>query len=230
MYYTFVYKEYIKEIFDINIELPSLYKKALDYNNLLMFYEKDTFNEKGTTNGGKVDVTISSNDAYPIIKSEGLLFPILLGETIKGILELAISHGLPDKREKAKYVLSKSDFKLAEMWDMRLGYCLWTIIEEGIENAGYDILEVGINFFLMEIAQLDCEEFNKTLQEIFGRTVRGKELITKICDNILYNKEKDDFDDYIRTKNDDLVQINDNEYFTSEELLSDSYDALEQTF
>ena len=222
MHYTNFISEYIKEIFSINAELPALYKKLLDYNNLLMFFEKDTFEKNHSTDGGKVDVTISSNDEYPAIKAEALLFPILVEETIKGILELAISHGLPKKIDKAKYVISKADFKLAELWDMRLGYCLWNLIEEEIEKSGYNLKDVGINFFLMKLSQMDCETFNSSLQEIFARTKAGKEIISDICEEIEYKKGKDDFDDYIQNKNDELVQINDsNGYFTPEELITD---------
>lgn len=224
IYYTNNIGNYIKELFDINPELPALYKKSLDYNNVLMFYEKDSLNDERSTNGGKVDVTISSNDEYPMVKSEGLLFPILVEETIKGLLELAISHGLPKNAEKAKYVISKSDFKLAELWDMRLGYSLWKLIEEEIEKSGYDILEVGINFFLMELAEMSCNEFNSSLQEIFGRTKRGQQIISDICDDILHDKEQDEFDEYMQTKNNSTIKINDDEYFQPEELITDAYD------
>lgn len=224
MYYMNYIGNYIKEVFEINSDLPSLYKKLIDYNNLLMYYEKDTLDYEKATDGGKVDVTISSDEEYPIIKAEGVLFPILVEETIKGILELAISHGLPENIEKAKYVISKSDFKLAELWDMRLGYALWSLIEEEFEECGLDILEVGVNFFLMELSEMDCGEFNKTLQEIFARTKRGKRLIVDIVDKISYNKEKDEFDDYIQTKNDDQIQITDNEFISSEELITDEYE------
>ena len=190
-----------------------------------MFYEKDTFNDKHSTNGGKVDVTISSNDTYPIIKSEGLLFPILVEETIKGLLELAISHGLPKNSEKAKYVIGKSDFKLAELWDMRLGYALWKLIEEEVEKCGFDMMEFGINFFLMELAEMDCETFNTSLQEIFAKTKKGKQIISEMVNNIIYHKEQDEFDDYIQNKNDELIQVNDDEYFTPEELMvNDSFE------
>ena len=196
MYYTNNIGSYVKQLFEIDSDLPSLYKKALDYNNVLMFYEKDTFNDKHSTNGGKVDVTISSNDTYPMIKAEGLLFPILVEETIKGLLELAISHGLPKNSQKAKYVIGKSDFKLAELWDMRLGYSLWKLIAEEVEECGYDMLEIGINFFLMELAEMNCETFNKSLQEIFAKTKRGKQIISEMVENIIYNKEQDEFDMY----------------------------------
>lgn len=223
MYYMNYIGNYIKEIFEINPDLPSLYKKMIDDNNLLLYISKDTLNTKETTDGGKVDVTISSKDEYPFIKAEGLLFPILFEETVKGILELAISHGLPNNVEKAKYVIGKADFKIAEVWDMRLGYALWKLIQDEISECGYDILEIGINFFLMELSQMDTEEFNSTLKEIFARTKKGKRNIDEIVQRITYNKDKDEFDDYIKTKNDSTIQINDDEYFTPEELITDNY-------
>lgn len=223
MYYMNYIGNYIKEIFEINPDLPSLYKKMIDDNNLLLYISKDTLNTKETTDGGKVDVTISSKDEYPIIKAEGLLFPILFEEIVKGILELAISHGLPNNVEKAKYVIGKADFKIAEVWDMRLGYALWKLIQDEISECGYDILEIGINFFLMELSQMDTEEFNSTLKEIFARTKKGKRNIDEIVQRITYNKDKDEFDDYIKTKNDSTIQINDDEYFTPEELITDNY-------
>lgn len=225
MYYTNNIGNYVKDIFNIDSDLPSLYKKALDYNNVLMFYEKDSLNQKHTTNGGKVDVIISSKDSYPTINVEGLLFPILVEETIKGLLELAISHGLPENLDKAKYVMGKSDFKLAELWDMRLGYCLWKLIAEEMEKCGYDMLEVGINFFLMELSEMSCDEFNHSLQEIFARTKKGKGILSDIAGKILYEKDEDEFDDYIQNKNNELVQINDShKYFTPEELITDEHE------
>ena len=120
--------------------------------------------------------------------------------------------------------MSKSDFKLAEMWDMRIGLALWTLIEEEVSDCGFDMLEVGMNFFLMELSQLDCDDFNKTLQEIFARTRKGKEILGDILEKITYNKEMDDFDNYVQTKNDSEVQLNDDDYFTSEELITDEYE------
>lgn len=223
MYYMNIIGDYIREVFEINSDLPSLYKKIIDYNNVLLYIEKDTFDKGKATDGGRVDVVVGSDQTYAKIKAQGLLFPILLEETIKGILELAISHGLPQNIEKAKYVIGKSDFKIAEVWDMRLGYALWSIIEEEADECGYDMEEVGVNYFLMELSEMGCDTFNKTLQEIFARTRKGKELLEDIFEHIMYNKEKDDFDDFIKTRNDSTVQINDDEYFSPEELITDDF-------
>lgn len=223
MYYMNIIGDYIREVFEINSDLPSLYKKIIDYNNVLLYIEKDTFDKGKATDGGRVDVVVCSDQTYAKIKAQGLLFPILLEETIKGILELAISHGLPQNIEKAKYVIGKSDFKIAEVWDMRLGYALWNIIEEEADECGYDMEEVGVNYFLMELSEMGCDTFNKTLQEIFAHTRKGKELLEDIFEHIMYNKEKDDFDDFIKTRNDSTVQINDDEYFSPEELITDDF-------
>jgi len=224
MYYMNYFKKYINELYEINADLPSLYKKIIDYNNILIYCEKDHINKENIGNAGKVDVVISSRDTYPSIKAEGILMPILLEETIKGLLELSISNGLPEDFEKAKYVISKSDFKLAEMWDMRIGYPLWKLIENGMKDCGYEMTEVGINFFLMQLSEMDYETLNNSLQEIFAKTKKGKEILSDIADEILYEKDKDEFDDYIRTKNDSTVQLNDDDCFDAEELLWDNDD------
>ena len=217
MYYSKNISSYISELFEIDDELPSLYKKIIRYNEILMFFEKDTIAEKdeSVTDGGKVDVVMNMPENMVSIKAEGIIFPVLLNETIKGILELAIAHGLPESRKKAEYVIKKSDFKLAELWDMRLGISLWSIIASQIEDM--DVIEP--NFFLMTLSELSVDKFNDCLCEIFGKTNRGKKILDNIIHKIRYEKDKDDFDDFIKQKNNDY-QIDDG-YYTSEELLTD---------
>lgn len=209
---------YIKDLFEINPDLPSNYKRIMAYNELLSYVEKDTINSKeDASDGGKVDVSLGDPNSAVSIKAEGVIFPILLEETIKGILELAISHGLPKNREKAMFVVGKSDFKLAELWDMRLGTVLWSIIDEQIDGDG-----VEPNFLLMELSKLPCDEFNDVLAEIFAKTRDGKEMLNDIVSQINYKKEKDDFDSYLST-NASKYQMND-EYYEPDELITDSKD------
>jgi len=181
-----------------------------------MFFEKDKLKEDNNTlEAGKVDVTMNMPQNMVKIESEGIIFPILLEETIKGILELAIAHGLPENREKAEYVIKKSDFKLAELWDMRLGSVLWEIVANQIEDL--DVVEP--NFILMTLAELPSEKFNDCLREIFGKTKRGERILKNIVSKIESEKDKDDFNDFMQHKNNGY-QIEDG-YFTSEELIAD---------
>lgn len=217
MYYASDVMYYISDVFKINDQLPSLYKRILQYNNILSFIEIPSLDKEKC--GGKVDVVISSKTESPLIKSEAVLFPILIEETIKGILELAVSHGLPKERSKAEYVIKKADFRLAEVWDMKLGYTLWSIIEKQIAEMGFQTIDIGINFILMEIAEMDCEKFNEVLQEIFASTKRGSEYLYDIIDKINIGREKEEFDEYIKTMN--TNNSTDDTYFTAEELIMD---------
>ena len=43
-----------------------------------------------------------------------------------------------------------------------------------------------------------------------------------MVDEIMNNKEQDEFNDYMKSKNDATYQINDNDYFTADEMIVDS--------
>lgn len=191
----------------------------MSINDILLFLTKD--NLKDNSDGGAVNVYISDENNIVTIESKALLFPILLAETIKGILELSISHGLPNNRNKAMYVIGKSDFKLAEVWDMRIGCPLWEIIVKECDSIGYDIKEVGINFILMYFAIMPVEEFNMKMKEIFANTKKGKKILIDIISDINKNKEQDDFNDFINNQNSNNI-IGDEEYFEAEDLITDS--------
>lgn len=219
-YYAENISFYTNELNHIDPILPSLYEKILSINSLLLFHTKQ-YKDDNRTDGGKVDVYLSNPETPVKIKAEGIMFPILLEETIKGLLELSISHGLPENRKKAEYVTSKSDFKLAEIWDQRLGLPLWNRIINIMENIGEDPLEVGLNFLFMEISKLKPSHFNAVMQEVFANTKAGHSIMKELSNKIHYEKERDEFDDYM------LQQANDNQYplndgdFSSDELIND---------
>lgn len=225
MFYANHIDFYVQELFKINPELPSLYKKILDLNSKLLYLQKDSLSTNKNTDGGKVDVTISSYDSKVSVNAEGIIFPILLEETIKGILEVAIAHGLPQDRKKALYVTKKSDFKLAEVWDMRIGVPLWLNIMSLFDDIEIDILDNSmVNFFFFEISQMECDEFNNFLKNVFKHTNKGKMDLENLSLNIIHDKELDDFNDFMSQKLTKSNSLNDNEeYFTQDELLDDEY-------
>lgn len=210
---------YLSDLYHIHPELPNLYRKIMLYNNFLLYEEKDTLDSETNTEAGVVDVYLQSANNKVQIKSQGLIFPILLSETIKGFLELAISHGLPKSRKKADYIVKKSDFKLAENWDLRIGIVLWKRIEKMFSLIGCDIDDIGVNFFLMHLAKTPIDEFNKIMQEILLCTNKGKNILKDICETILLYKERDNFNQYITSMNQSSYQINDDEYYDPNELI-----------
>lgn len=227
-YYGNNVKMYLSELYSINPELPLLYDKINTCNDYLMFVAKERFNPEDIdyTTAGKVDVFISGSGEMPTVNSYGITFPVLLEETIKGILEVASTYGLPDDVDEAKFVIGKSDFELAKGWDLRIGYPLWEIFESNIDELGdeYNIKEIGLNFIIKELSQLDVNEFNESMQEIFAKTKRGSEIIKEVLDKIIREKGRDGFNNFMSQKSSEFYQLNDSsdndedEYFTPDEL------------
>lgn len=207
-YYGNNVSSYVKDLFDIDPELPGMYRRIIDLNNYLMFAEEGTTDSH--TSVGKVEVRIGSENEKVSIKAEGTLFPFLLTETFKGIFEVAASHGLPDDMEKAEYVLSRSDYSAAEAWDMRIGGALWDRIAEMFDG-------IEPNFMLMYLSEMDVEEFNETMKEIIAMTRRGQEIIDGICDEVMEELDRDDFHRYMDAQR-ERFQINDG-YMTGDELM-----------
>lgn len=218
MYYTEIEIFTTDRLPKFDKTLSEQYKKIWIVNNLLLFHTKQNITHK-QKDGGNVNVYISDEVTPVRIEAKGILYPILVEETIKGLLELAISHGLPKDKDKAEYVMSKADFKLAEVWDQRLGLPLWRRVEDVMLECG---MSVNPSFLLMELSSLETEKFNATMQEILADTKLGRQLMTEIITNIHNKIDLDDFDDYIANQqlSNDKLPIND-EDFTSDDLIND---------
>ena len=220
MRYAMGIDSYLKEIYDINPQLIHLYIQIIKYNMIILYNQPDTINNIKNNNSGKVDVLVGDEGERITIKAEGIIFPVLLEFAIKGLLETASQRGLPEDMDQAQYIIDKADYRLAENWDMRLGLPLWQIISSLFEENGVDVDEIGCNFIIMELSQLPPAQFNKYLQNIFKKTNLGREIVKRLTTKIVYNKERDDFDNFIQVQNDKYA-INDNTEYTPEELLKE---------
>lgn len=217
IYYATNVEMYVQEIYKLDPRLVNLYQEIIKYNNILLFNQKDTIQSVLRTNSGKVDVNIGDENERIVVDAEGTIFPVLLEYVIHGLLEVASLHGLPTDRERAEYVMAKADYRLAENWDMRLGVPLWNILVEELEDGGHGITEVGANFMIMEISKLKPDVFNNYLQNAFKKTKKGLEMTKELADTIEYNKEVDDFNNFVQVNN-EKYPINDNSEYGSDEL------------
>lgn len=209
---------YIKGIYELNYKLPMLYEKIIKINDFLLFLKSDISNDESKTDAGSVDVRLGNDVQQSTIDAKGIIFPIMLNESIKGFLELFAAHGLPEKKDDAIYVMKKADFLLAEPWDMMLGKSIWGILNECIMQVSDDPLNIGLPFIFTEIASLPVDDFHGFMREVLAKTKKGKQLMKSMIDYILHEKNKDDFDEYLNNKNSDVSIIEDSEYFLPEEL------------
>jgi hypothetical protein len=220
MYYSSNIEYYIREIYKINPELIRLYTEITKYNMVMLYNQPDTIKSVERCDSGKVDLYIGNDNERIKIRAEGVIFPVLLEYTVRGILETASQQGLPSNRDKAEYILAKADYRLAENWDLRLGLPLWSILMSDIEKCGGNLDEIGSNFIIMEISRLQPEIFNNYLQNALKQTKKGLSMTKELIDTIQYNKEVDDFDNFVQSKN-SKYSINDNAEYSPDELLKE---------
>ena len=207
-------KNYYKDISMVDPTLPDLYNKIMVMNTYLLFEKEDLgISDKNNRQIGTVEVFLGKKDEKVKIAAQGVIFPILLCETIRGFMELFISHGLPKDFETARAILEKSDYLKAEPWDMRMGPALWDLFEA----SANDISLEEMPYLFKRVASLDVKKFNFLMKEIFAKTKKGKEIMAHISAKAKRDMEYDEFLDKMDKKNKDKGIITD-EYILAEEL------------
>ena len=145
-----------EEINQLNPKLTDLYNKIISLNNYLLYTKSDFgLTDENKMQMGTVEVSLATEDSKVKIEAQGVIFPILLTELIRGFMELFTSHGLPEDRQQAMMVIGKSDFLKAEPWDMKLGPMLWDLLS----NSFNDINSTELPYLLKRISKLSVNKF-----------------------------------------------------------------------
>lgn len=177
------------ELTELDPRLPNRYAKlmaAADY----MYYIVPEM-ENGV-NGGVVRVQFpTATNPKAVIYAQAMVFPVLINELVKGVMELLSAHGLPKNKRIGEYVINKADFLAAEPWDMRLGPGLWSRFTNMIEPDDFHLK----HHIYSELASLPVREFNVKMREIMAGTKEGKKLIKAIVEDVNNGLQEDEFND-----------------------------------
>jgi hypothetical protein len=112
----------------------------------------------GEAAAGKEEIDIETDP--PTIKAEGITFPVLVHELIKGVMELLASQGLPSDPRKAEMVMKETDTLPAEIWDLRLGPVIWSKFRAAYPADLMDEDKAEIqNYLFSEFTRMEPEEF-----------------------------------------------------------------------
>ena len=207
-------KSYLSDIFDVDPRLPDLYRKILLLNEYLLFTTEDLgITDKSPMQMGNVILNLGQENETVVLKAQGMIFPVLLAETMRGLMELFSAHGLPKNKEKVDLILGKSDYLKAEPWDMRIGPSLWTIVSDSFENVDSELLP----YLYKRIAMLKPKVFISTMQEVFAKTRKGKKLMGSLVAKAKNDADYDKFSDKMTSLQTDKNLIND-EYINENEL------------
>ena len=222
---TYIYANveglYIDDIDRINSELPRLYRKIRIINDFLLFTKKEEMSDDKPMQGSYVETHLGIDDAKTTIKAQGIIFPLLFHEAIKGLFELFSAHGLPQDREKAQYIIRKADFVLAEPWDLRLGVGLWRMIFGGVDDTNM------IPYMFTSFVKIPTDEFNLSVKEILSNTEKGNEIINALMTDAEYDNGYQQFTNRINARNVDKSLIQDS-YFTGAETSGFEIDSEEE--
>ena len=214
-----------EELTELDPRLPNKYSKmmaAADY----MYYVIPAIDEtKGTVNGGVVKVQFpSKQNPKAVIYAQALVFPVLIHELVKGVMELLSAHGLPKNKKLGNFVIDKADFIAAEPWDMRLGPALWEQFTKQIEPDDFKLK----HHIYSELAALPVREFNVKMREIMAGTKEGKKIIEGIVGDVKKGLQEDEFNEAmneISGKDENEIEeeapTDNKEGFSLEDLLGD---------
>ena len=183
-----------KELSKINPTLSTKYSKmmaAADYAYMIM----DDSSPKDAGGVVKVDFV----DGKPVIHAQAVVFPVLIHELVKGVMEILSMHGLPEDDKLTEYVLGKADFINAEPWDMRIGTPIWERFTDCIDSKDFD----KKHHIFTDLVSLPTEEFNHVMREIMLGSKEGKDKIKEIVKEIESDMKRDDYEASISEMNSD---------------------------
>jgi hypothetical protein len=150
------------------------------------------------TNGGVVKVTFpTAENPKAVIEAEAMIFPVLIHELVKGVMELLSAHGLPKDKKLGDYVVDKADFLAAEPWDMRIGPALWDRFTDCVDSDDFHLKHQ----LYMELASMPVKEFNENMREILAGTNKGKKVVKEIMDSVKQELKEEEFDNAMNELN-----------------------------
>ena len=175
-----------KQLKKIHPDLINLYGTTMSLGELGYWIVPDELHIKvgkgeiggGQQEGGKMRVDLSGEK--PKIIARAKLFPALVHELIKGVMEIMSINSLPKDDQKSEIVKRHADYMSTESRDIRFGPKIW---EKFIESIPDDDLNIK-SYIYSYIINLPHKEFNSLMKEVIDGTDFSKKKMKEISDII----------------------------------------------
>lgn len=186
------------ELMKMDPRLPNKYGKMMSAADYMYYIEPKMHDQNaGSVSGGVVRVIFPKKEGdKPLIHAQAMVFPVLIHELVKGVMELLSSHGLPEDNQMKEYVIGKSDYLAAEPWDMRIGPAVWERFTESIEPEDFNLK----HHVYSDLVKLPVKEFNNIMREIMAGTEAGKDAVKKIILEVKNDLKTEEFNEAINIK------------------------------
>lgn len=142
--------------------------------------------------GGSVRLR-AGKDGVTEIVAQGITFPMLVHELVKGLMEY-VSHDDDLDDDTRKYVHGQADTLDNELTDIQLGSAAWQQIVQFVDDQ--ELLPYVYN----ALVKLPAGQFQQTMQAIMGGGAQGKQVVDKIIQQVrqqLDNQEESGASDIV---------------------------------
>jgi len=119
--------------------------------------------------------------------AEAIVFPVLLHETVKAVIEYLFANGLPQyRKEMNRAIIQQADQLHFEHWHKLLGPRLWKYLHDAIDfivkgrDSDYSI----VAYLLQEISILPPEKFLQLMDDVLHNGDRAIAFLTQMVDGI----------------------------------------------
>tara|TARA_B100000927_G_scaffold208033_1_gene169042 strand:+ start:167 stop:2086 length:1920 start_codon:yes stop_codon:yes gene_type:complete len=165
---------------------------ANDANYFLLDNQSIKSEGESGIHAGNVKLDLS-NPQKPKIIAQGMVFPFLLHELSKGVLELMSLWGLPKNSEERKYVLDKTDNLESETNDIRLGAKIWEKFVQQIPVDNQEVLSLTWNM----LQGLGDDEFNSTIEGLISGSGDAQNKVRRLADEALEELRQESSDEVL---------------------------------
>jgi hypothetical protein len=138
------------------------------------------------------------------IVADGMIFPILCHEIIKGIEEAKGRHGLPQDAELRQKVQGQTDVLSNEPMQLRIGPEIVEKFREALPDSMFDESNKGlINWFHILLYQIPAEEFLQIIGNAISEDKSKVKIATSKFEEIMREAQqmKQEFEDYKEDEN-----------------------------
>lgn len=190
------------ELNEINPRLADMYGRIMAINDVTLWMLKDMELKQlsGESVAGKEEIDDETDP--PTIKAQGIFFPVLIHELIKGIFEVFGTHGLPDDKETQQMIIESTDTLNNEYWDLRLGVVFWELFISAFPMSVFEENRRNIQHYIFaRFSALDTDEFFQVAKNILKENQQGKDFIKRMVKDIEDNLSQKDLDDSLGNYN-----------------------------
>lgn len=209
------------DISELDKTLYFKYIKLLALNEYYLTLENVEITDEQPNQSGGVTVKLGSANKLTHIESVALCYPILLFQTLKGLFELFISHGLPSDLKQTTFIIDQADYLKNEQYFIVMGPLVWNRIMDILHDNEVDT-EV-VPHIISTISETSPDDVKSLFKELALNTKKGGYEIRKVAASITNYIDYEDFENRLQQKRDEKNIITDDEYMSEDELLDERF-------